>query len=94
MARSPSTASACADRAAPRVRRCTWSAPTPPNLALYSCKGKVADKSNEITAIPELLEALAVRGLLVSIDAMSCQKTIAAAIRARGAHYLLTVKAN
>lgn len=63
-------------------------------LGLVLGQEKVADKSNEITAIPELLEALAVRGLLVSIDAMGCQKTIAAAIRARGADYLLTVKAN
>lgn len=63
-------------------------------LGLILGQEKVADKSNEITAIPELLEALALRGLLVSIDAMGCQKTIAAAIRARGADYLLAVKAN
>lgn len=54
----------------------------------------VADKSNEIRAIPALLEALAIKGALVSIDAMGCQKDIAAAIGKRGAHYLLTVKNN
>ena len=43
---------------------------------------KVADKSNEITAIPALLEALAIEGCLVSIDAMGTQREIARAIRA------------
>lgn len=55
---------------------------------------KVADKSNEITAIPALLEALAIRGCLVSIDAMGTQREIARAIRALGADYLLAVKGN
>ena len=54
----------------------------------------VADKSNEITAIPLLLEALAIKGCLVSIDAMGCQKEIASTIRKRRAHYLLAVKNN
>jgi predicted transposase YbfD/YdcC len=54
----------------------------------------VAEKSNEITAIPALLEALALRGCLVSIDAMGCQKDIAKQIKARGANYLLAVKKN
>jgi predicted transposase YbfD/YdcC len=54
----------------------------------------VADKSNEITAIPRLLELLDVAGALVTIDAMGCQKEIAATIRARGADYVLTVKEN
>lgn len=53
-----------------------------------------AAKSNEITAIPKLLELLDLRGALVTIDAMGCQKTIAAAIVARGGDYLLTVKEN
>jgi predicted transposase YbfD/YdcC len=58
--------------------------------------GQVAvdGKSNEITAIPKLLELLDVNGALVSIDAIGCQKKIAAQIRAKGGHYLLTVKAN
>lgn len=44
----------------------------------------VKKKTNEITAIPELLEALYVKGLLVSIDAMGCQKEIAQKIVAKG----------
>lgn len=55
---------------------------------------KVADKSNEITAIPELLEALYIKGFLVSIDAMGCQKNIARQISAQGGDYLLMVKGN
>lgn len=55
---------------------------------------KVADKSNEITAIPVLLEALYLKGMLVSIDAMGCQKQIAATITTMGGDYLLAVKGN
>lgn len=54
----------------------------------------VAEKSNEITAIPRLLELLDVNGALVSIDAMGCQKDIAAKIVERGGDYVLTVKDN
>ena len=54
----------------------------------------VAEKSNEITAIPALLEMLALKGCTVTIDAMGCQKDIATCIRARGGDYLLQVKAN
>jgi predicted transposase YbfD/YdcC len=54
----------------------------------------VADKSNEITAIPQLLELLDVHGAFVSIDAMGCQKEIAAKIRERGGDYVLSVKDN
>jgi predicted transposase YbfD/YdcC len=54
----------------------------------------VDGKSNEITAIPELLRLLDVAGALVTIDAMGCQKDIAATIRAEGADYLLAVKEN
>jgi predicted transposase YbfD/YdcC len=54
----------------------------------------VADKSNEIVAIPALLEALDVEGAIVTIDAMGCQKAIAKKIRARGADYVLAVKDN
>ena len=49
-------------------------------LGLVLGQEKVAGKSNEITAIPELLEALHIKGLLVSIDAMGCQREIAARI--------------
>ena len=51
-------------------------------------------KSNEITAIPELLRLLDVSGCIVSIDAMGCQKEIAQTILDRGADYLLAVKEN
>ena len=51
-------------------------------------------KSNEITAIPPLLGRLALAGALVTIDAMGCQREIAAAIVGKGADYLLAVKAN
>src|SRR3954447_6328586 len=54
----------------------------------------VAKKSNEITAIPLLLQALDVAGAVVTIDAMGCQKEIAATIRDGGADYLLAVKGN
>ena len=54
----------------------------------------VASKSNEITAIPELLTLLELEGRLVTIDAMGCQKAIAAQIIAKGADYVLAVKDN
>jgi predicted transposase YbfD/YdcC len=54
----------------------------------------VAAKSNEITAIPMLLERLELTGALVTIDAMGCQRDIAKAIRGRGADYLLALKDN
>jgi predicted transposase YbfD/YdcC len=55
---------------------------------------KVDDKSNEITAIPKLLEQLDVRGCVVTIDAMGCQTGIAKTIVNRGGDYLLAVKGN
>ena len=54
----------------------------------------VGDKSNEITAIPRLLDLLDLEGALVTIDAMGCQKEIAAKIVDRGGDYLLAVKEN
>jgi predicted transposase YbfD/YdcC len=51
-------------------------------------------KSNEVTAIPLLLERLALTGALVTIDAIGCQTAIAEKIMSRGADYLLAVKAN
>ena len=58
--------------------------------------GQVAvdDKSNEITAIPKLLELLDLHGALVTIDAMGTQKEIARKIRQGGADYVLAVKGN
>jgi predicted transposase YbfD/YdcC len=55
---------------------------------------KVNEKSNEITAIPPLLEMLAIRGCLVSIDAMGCQTEIAKTIVEQGADYVLALKGN
>ena len=55
---------------------------------------KVDDKSNEIKAIPALLELLHIKGCLVTIDAMGCQKQITQDIRDKQAHYLLSVKDN
>jgi predicted transposase YbfD/YdcC len=54
----------------------------------------VAAKSNEITAIPALLELLDLNGALVTIDAMGCQKAIARKIVDQGGDYALTVKDN
>jgi predicted transposase YbfD/YdcC len=54
----------------------------------------VDEKSNEITAIPELLELLAIKGAIVTIDAMGCQTKIAAKILDKGADYVLGLKGN
>jgi len=55
---------------------------------------KVDDKSNEITAIPELLKILDIEGCIVTIDAMGCQKEIAQTIVDARADYVLSVKKN
>jgi len=55
---------------------------------------QVDQKSNEITAIPKLLDALLLEGCIVTIDAMGCQKEIAKKIRSSKADYVLTVKEN
>jgi len=52
---------------------------------------KVDGKSNEMTALPELLQVLALEGCIVTIDAMGCQKESAAAIVDKGADYLLAL---
>ena len=54
----------------------------------------VDEKSNEITAIPQLLEALDLRGSTVTIDAMGCQHAIADQIVAADGHYVLGLKGN
>lgn len=58
--------------------------------------GEVAvdGKSNEITAVPKLLELLELTGAVVTLDAMHCQKDTLAAIRGKGADYLVPVKDN
>ena len=55
---------------------------------------KTAAKSNEITAIPELLDAIDIKGSVVTIDAMGCQKKIANKILEKEGDYLLAVKSN
>jgi len=67
----------------------------------FACANKVVlgqvktdEKSNEITAIPELIDLLDISGTLVSVDAMGCQKEIAHTIIDKEGDYLLTVKGN
>jgi len=55
---------------------------------------KVADKSNEIVAIPKLLDMLAIEGAIVTIDAMGCQRDIAQKIVDKKADYVLALKGN
>jgi predicted transposase YbfD/YdcC len=55
---------------------------------------KVSEKSNEITAIPELIDALDIAGCIVTIDALGCQKEIASHIIEKGADYVLALKGN
>jgi predicted transposase YbfD/YdcC len=55
---------------------------------------KVDEKSNEITAVPELLRLLAIKGCIVTVDALNTQKEIASEICEQGANYLLALKEN
>lgn len=55
---------------------------------------KVAEKSNEIVAIPALLDMMAIEGAIVTIDAMGCQREIAEQILNKKAHYVLALKGN
>ena len=64
------------------------------NVGVVLGQTATAEKSNEITAIPELLKVLDIDGYTVTIDAMGTQTKIARAIRERGAHYVLCVKDN
>lgn len=63
-------------------------------LDLVLAHTTVKNKSNEITAIPEILEILTIQGCIVSIDAMGCQKSIAEEIVEKGGEYVLAVKGN
>ena len=70
-------------------------------MSAYAAKARlvlmqqaVADKTNEITAIPDVLSLLELKGALVSIDAMGCQKTIAEQLVRAEADYLLALKDN
>jgi predicted transposase YbfD/YdcC len=66
------------------------------NAVSHLTLGQVAvkEKSNEITAIPELLQQLCITGCIVTIDAMGCQTKIALKIRESGADYVLALKGN
>src|SRR5262245_15300135 len=57
-------------------------------------QSKVEEKSNEITAVPELLRALNLKGCIVTMDALNTQKEIAEEIREQGADYVLALKGN
>jgi len=64
------------------------------NNMLTLCQERVNDKSNEITAIPDLVNLLDLENCVVTIDAMGCQKEIAAKIRDKKGDYILQVKDN
>ena len=64
------------------------------NQGLSLGQFKVNDKSNEITAIPELLKKIFVKGSVITIDAMGCQKAIVADIIDKEADYIIAVKGN
>ena len=57
-------------------------------------QAKVAEKSNEITAIPDLLDLLTLKDATVTIDAMGCQKEVAKKIKEKAADYVLALKGN
>ena len=67
-----------------------WSSENGLTLGQVACE----EKSNEITAIPELLQLLSLQGCTVTIDAMGCQKEIAQQIREQKGHYVLALKGN
>src|SRR3954471_11987155 len=67
-----------------------WASEYGLTLAQVACE----EKSNEITAIPELLKLLDLKGCTLTIDAMGCQTAIVEEIREQGAHYVLAVKDN
>jgi predicted transposase YbfD/YdcC len=67
-----------------------WASENGLTLAQVACE----EKSNEITAIPELLKLLALKGTTVTIDAMGCQTEIASQIRQQKGHYVLALKGN
>ena len=63
-------------------------------LGLVLGQERVDQKSNEVTAIPKLLNALELKGCLVTLDAMGCQKKVAKQCIEQGADYVLAVKGN
>ena len=71
-----------------------WSVPGPLPTMLVLGQMKVAEKSNEITALPKLIEILNVKGRIVTIEAMGCQTDIARKIVEQEADYVLALKGN
>ena len=69
---------------------CAWSVENHVTLGQQACE----EKSNEITAIPELLKLLELKDAIVTVDAMGCQKKIARQIVQGGGDYVLAVKGN
>lgn len=67
-----------------------WATQSGLTLGQIACE----EKSNEITAIPQLLRLLDIQGCTVTIDAMGCQKEIAQQIREQKGHYVLALKGN
>jgi predicted transposase YbfD/YdcC len=67
-----------------------WATENGLTLGQIACE----EKSNEITAIPELLKLISLKGCIVTIDAMGCQKEIAEQIREQKGHYVLALKGN
>jgi hypothetical protein len=61
---------------------------------LVLAQTKVDDKSNEITAIPDVLRTVAIKGCIITIDAMGCQRAIAQQIVQAEADYVLALKEN
>ncbi len=74
----------------PRVIVSAWATES----GLLLGQRKVKDKSNEITAVPELLRALELAGCIVTADALHCQKNIAKEIKEADAEYVLALKGN
>lgn len=74
----------------PRVIVGAWAA----QLGLCLGQVKVDEKSNEITALPALLDTLMLEECIVTIDAMGCQREVAAKIVERGGDYILALKGN
>ena len=74
--------------------RCTWSARGQRGTGRCWGKVKTEDLSNEIEAIPKLLEVRELKGCIVTIDAMGCQAAVAAQIVEQKGDYALAVKGN
>ena len=64
------------------------------NSRIVLGQSKVDNKTNEITAIPKLLDLLLIKGAIITIDAMGCQKAIAKKIIEKKAHYIFGLKGN